>query len=97
MKKAILSLVLVFFLCGSASAYDVGYFRQFVGKEVRLTVQLNKESNTQIVIYVKDIDVLNGIIFGKTNSGDTYIEAEKVRLIQVKDDTWHAILNPQND
>ena len=93
MKKALIGLVLVFCLSGSAFAYDVGYFRQFIGKEVRLTVQLNKERNTEIVIYIKDIDVLNGIIFGKTNSGETYIEAEKVRLIQVKDDTWHSVLN----
>lgn len=98
-KKSLFSLlVLVFVLVGvprETHAFDVGYFRQFIGKEVRLTVQLNKDRNTEIVIYLKEVDVLNGVLFGKTNSGDTYIEADKVRLIQKKDETWHSVLNKE--
>ena len=79
--------------CNTAFAYEARYFKKFVGSEVRITYQINQYRNGEIVIYVTDVDILNGVIIGRSNQGDTYIESDKVILIQKKDDTWQAVLN----
>jgi hypothetical protein len=69
------------------ASYNASYFKQFIGKEVFVTLNDPmtirykhnfKVQNTEVLIRVESIDDFNNIVVGKSNDGTYHLDASQI-------------------
>jgi hypothetical protein len=78
------------FVSGPALAVDIDFYRQFIGREVIITVEMGTRNTRTVFMKVTDVDTQAGVISGDSYDGVAFVPLDRMIYLIERPSNMHG-------